>query len=393
MGFTDFREKNKCCGCGACVNICPKAAMELQKDKYGFFYPVKNEEKCINCGLCEKVCNFNRERIKSSESKSAYAVVSKDSNQAKLSSSGGFFAKLAEYIINCGGIVCGAAWSFDKAGVSVRHIIIDDIEGIKRLQGSKYVQSQIGNCYKEVQAFLKEGRKVLFSGTPCQVDGLKGFLGRDYENLLTVDIVCHGVHNENILNSYLKYSWPNQNVTDLSFRDKRMGWGMTGFVEINKKRMVFISPKNSSYFYAFINGLFYRDNCYNCPYTGESRPADITIGDFWGVMEEHAQFVNEVDDAISAVILNSEKGKSYFEHVKGLLNFCQSDFDKIAKHNSQLRAPSTCPNNRGEILEKYASIGYKAVDDSFCLSNGKSGIMKENVKLFLKVLKKGILLG
>lgn len=382
-----FKKKNDCCGCGACINICPKGAMELQNDEYGFKYPVKNKDICIDCGLCDRVCNFKREKSDHQFCKEAYAVVSKNSLQAKKSSSGGIFAALAEYIISQGGYVCGASWSYEDGGIRARHIIIDKIDDIRLLQGSKYVQSDTDGCYKEIRGLLNEGKSVLFSGTPCQVDGLKGYLRNDYENLITLDIVCHGVPNAEILSAYLRYNWEDWNISELSFRDKKMGWGMTGYVKAiknGKEKTFYITPKNSSYFSEFINGSIYRDNCYECPYAGYNRPADITIGDFWGVMEEHAEYAKDMNDAISAVVLNTEKAKKVFEHMHDSVYYCKSSFEKIAVHNSQLREPSICPPNREILLDSYAQNGYKAIEDNFVRQRGKKSIKKENIKLFIK---------
>jgi coenzyme F420-reducing hydrogenase beta subunit len=383
-----LKDKSNCCGCGACVSICPKEALSLQKDKYGFLYPFKNNDLCIDCNLCEKVCRFDSGFTSDDISKDAYAVTSKDLEQSANSSSGGFFAKLAEYVIKSGGYVCGAAWNFEDNNVSVKHIIIDRVDDIKLLQGSKYIQSDIGDCYKNIQSLLIDGKYVFFSGTPCQVDGLKGFLRRDYNNLLLLDIVCHGVPNSDMFNGYLQYKWPKLLPSEISFRDKRMGWGMNGYMK-GKKKTIYITPENSSYFSEFIKGAIYRENCYKCPYAGENRPADITIGDFWGVMQEHKEFAQNQSDAISAVILNSEKGISAFKKVKESLNYCQSDFAKISKHNSQLRQPTICPTSRSLLLDKYAEIGYKAIEDEFRSSNSKISVISESLKLFIKAYTRG----
>lgn len=391
MNIIDFKKKNECCGCSACVSICPQNAMHLQKDKYGFLYPIKDIDACVDCGLCEKVCSFNTHHRTTTYSKTAYAVVSRDAVQAVNSSSGGFFAKAAEYVLNMEGCVCGAAWFRENGEIRARHVLITEIEDVRLLQGSKYVQSEVGDCFKEVRSILEAGKKVLFSGTPCQVDGLLGFLQRDYDNLLTLDIVCHGVPNGDMLNDYFKYKWSDYTPKDICFRDKKMGWGMEGYVKLSKKgkeKTINISPKNSSYFSEFINGNLYRENCYRCPYAGENRPADISIGDFWGVMEEHQQYADEMNDAISAVIINSEKGKEFFLKMQDSLFSCKSSFERIARHNSQLREPSKYPKIRDQLLERYALSGYQAIEEHFRTHNSILGILKENLRLNLKSIIK-----
>lgn len=384
-----LKEKTNCCGCEACVNVCPKDALHMQMDEYGFLYPVKDTELCINCNLCERVCNFKKDTGLGQEEKKGYAIVSKDKKQRQSSASGGFFAKLAENIIKQGGYVVGAAMLYDNQ-VEAKHIIVDSVEDLKRLQGSKYVQSRIGDIYSKVLGLLKEDKLVLFSGTPCQVDGLKGFLRKDYDNLITVDIICHGVPNNKIFSDYLKYKYRDGNVKFFSFRDRYMGWGMTGCVEIEKagvKKKFYFTPNNSSYFSYFLKGKLYRENCYSCPYTGIQRPGDITIGDYWGIAEEHPDFKNKVDDAISAIITNTVKGKNYIELILDDLCVTESSFERIAKHNSQLRKPTEYPKDREILLDMYRDNGYSALENEYKKEVGALKIFRENIKLNLKSIR------
>lgn len=387
-----LKDRVNCCGCEACVNICPKDALYMDVDEYGYLYPYKDTDSCINCNLCFNVCNFKKNVNYNLGEKKAYAAVNKEKKQRIMSSSGGIFVKLAEYIIKQGGYVVGAAMTCGN-DVETRHIIVNTLEDLKRLQGSKYVQSRIGKVYTDVLNLLKEGKLVLFSGTPCQVDGLRGFLRSDYSNLITVDIICHGVPNNKIFSDYLKYKYHNSKIRSFSFRDRKMGWGMTGSVELENGRgikKIFFSPKNSSYFSFFLKGELYRENCYACPYASANRPGDITIGDYWGIDEEHPDFKNMINDAVSAVIANTAKGQEYIGLIIDMLDYTESSFERIAKHNSQLRQPTNYPSSRNRLLNIYRDNGYVFIEKEYIKERGTVNIYKENVKLMLKSLKNKI---
>ena len=202
-----FSKKEDCCGCNACVQRCPKQCITMQTDKEGFWYPVVNKEDCNNCGLCEKVCPVINQR-ESCKPIKTFAAINKDEETRLASSSGGIFSLFAEETLNAGGVVFGAA--FNK-NWDVEHIEIETLDGIEKLRGSKYTQSNIGNCYKKAERYLKEGRKVLFSGTPCQIAALKLFLKKDYEGLTTIDVVCHGVPSPEVWKKYLNETIEKEN--------------------------------------------------------------------------------------------------------------------------------------------------------------------------------------
>ena len=231
-----FENKKDCCACGACLNICPKEAISLKQDEYGFLYPEIDEYLCIRCELCKKVCAFQNVE-EDNVPISTFAAISKNRNQAKNSASGGIFAAIAQYVINNNGIVYGAA--FDDSW-NVKHIGIEHIEDLIKLQGSKYTQSNTDTTFIEVKKMLALGKQVLYSGTPCQIAGLKKYLGKDYTNLITIDIICHGVPSNKMFKDYLSYleAKNNAKIQNFKFRDKKTGWGINGsvvFLKQNKK--------------------------------------------------------------------------------------------------------------------------------------------------------------
>lgn len=325
----EIERKELCCGCSACVQRCPKHCISLSEDEEGFFYPIVNKGICINCSLCEKVCPVLHQG-KPKNPQVAYAAMNPNEHIRMNSSSGGIFTMLAEHVINDHGVVYGA--SFDSEWY-VRHEAIKSMEELGKLRGSKYVQSGIGQTYLQAEKSLKNGSHVLFSGTPCQIAGLKSFLKRDYANLLTVDFICHGVPSpgvwkwyvdkqiaafkaahggSTVLNSSLNIS---SLLKDVKFRDKTDGWRKYRFVLTfaeasaeGKKSSVLSSLKDDDgYMVAFLNDICLRPSCYNCPFKSGKSSSDITIADFWGI----SKFDIGMDDdkGTSLVLVNSKQGE------------------------------------------------------------------------------------
>ncbi|MBQ1389191.1 MAG: Coenzyme F420 hydrogenase/dehydrogenase, beta subunit C-terminal domain [Clostridia bacterium] len=362
-----FDKKEDCCGCGACYNACPKNAISMREDEFGYIYPHIDEKLCVRCGKCKRVCAFQN-RSETNSPIECYAAVSKNDKQAGLSASGGVFAAIAQAFIESGGVVYGAAFD-DSWGV--RHIAVTNIDELYKIQGSKYAHSSTQRTFSEVRKYLKQGTKVLYSGTPCQIAGLKEFLGADYDDLFTVDIVCHGVPSSKMLIDYLKLLEDKHggNVRSFTFRDKSIGWGINGRAEINGKR-VKIWQSSSSYLFYFTKGWLYRENCYKCKYASSHRPADITLCDYWGVEKQHPELLGkdgwDESKGISGVIINTQKGKSLLNDG---LEMYSTSFEKISSGNSQLRNPSS-PGKRDELLEVYRKGSWRALDDRFKKNSG-----------------------
>ncbi|WP_304152526.1 Coenzyme F420 hydrogenase/dehydrogenase, beta subunit C-terminal domain [Megamonas hypermegale] len=368
-----FKKKEDCCACGACYNICPKNAIEMEIDDYGFKYPKINENKCIGCGACKKVCAFQNIK-ETNEPLEILVSARKDNSKILQSASGGIFAVFAEKILKENGIVFGSALIEKNKILEPEHIYIDKLEDLPKLLGSKYVQSDINSTYKEARKFLSAGKKVLFSGTPCQIAGLKSFLGRKYDNLLTIDIICHGVPNAEFFKGYLKIleKQIKAKIIDFKFRDKKYGWGpytmCIKFKKDNKIENKYFSLEEASYPHMFLYTESLRENCYRCKYTNKNRTGDITIGDYWGIENEHPDLLKENGGildrkkGISAIIVNTEKGKVWLDKCKDELFLYSSTFEQVAKANIQLREPSPYGKYRDKIMQLYKDGGYELVD-------------------------------
>lgn len=364
-----FKNKFDCCGCEACANVCNKGAISIQEDENGFRYPHIDSHKCIDCGLCQKVCAYQNIE-ETNIAKDVYVAASKDEEQIIKSASGGIFAVIAKEIISKGGIVCGSALTVKDNKVCVEHILIDNIDDISKLQGSKYVQSNINNCYKEIKQHLSDGRTVLFSGTPCQCAGLKGFLRKPYNNLFIIDIICHGVPNQRFLNDYIEYKHISKTeICNFSFRDKTKGWGLTGRIDYEDGSSRLIPAGLSSYYSLFLDSQIYRENCYKCKYASRNRPGDITLGDYWGIQKEHPELLStgryNPKNGISCIIVNTDKGNTILSVVSDMIVKDESSYEKVVNRNTQLVSPSKRGKHYNTIFSLYSKEGYKSIDKFF----------------------------
>lgn len=370
----EITNKEQCCGCSACVHICPKHSISFYEDKEGFLYPQVDLETCVDCGLCEKVCpiiNQDSER----EPLEVYAAKNNDESIRLKSSSGGIFTSLAEKIIDEGGVVFGARFN-EKWGVV--HDYTDTKEGLEPFRGSKYVQSSIGESYKQVETFLKDGRKVMFTGTPCHVAGLKKFLRKEYENLLTVDLVCHGVPSPLVWRVYLEEEVDRQNnagkksvlaypkdapiLSGVNFRDKSVGWKKYSFV-LNFSKVSVAGEENivlstvytgNDYMRAFLSNLSLRPSCFSCSVKAGKSGADITIGDFWGI----ESVLPELDDdkGTNLILANNQKGLASLKTLS--CEFVTVGIKEAIKSNIAYIKPSLKPVN-GEYFFHCIRKGHK----------------------------------
>ena len=278
---------DNCCGCSACANKCAKGAISMIPNVEGFLHPVVDTVKCVECGLCEKVCPALDPAVSISDfSPFALVLQHKDDNIRYQSTSGGAFTAIAEKVIEKGGVVFGAAFS---SGLKVRHIGVSTKEELLKFRNSKYVQSEIGVCYKLARKYLMEGKMVCFSGTPCQINGLYKFLGRDYENLITVDIVCKSVPSPMVFQKYVEYKMEQEGeISDIVFRDKKRGFlycTMAHYITHEDKMAAKSSYRRGSesdeWLRLFLSGKISRRSCTSCKYQSMNRPGDFTLGDIW----------------------------------------------------------------------------------------------------------------
>ena len=345
-----IKDKSQCCGCEACVQRCPRQCISLIEDREGFLYPKVDKKSCIECNICEKVCPV----INQSEAKEpliTYAAKNNDDKIRLRSSSGGIFSMLAEAVLNDGGVVFGVCWDKDWRLV---FDYTESIDGLSRFRGSKYLQAHVGDAYIIAEQFLKSGRRVLFSGTPCQIRGLKLFLRRDYDKLLCVDIICHGVPSPGVFRRYLNEEIANVaknkvidvdclHIDDIQFRDKRTGWKSYSFRyqlrDNNENLYSNISLfTDNIYMRGFLRDLYLRPSCHVCLAKAGKSGSDITLGDFWGI----ERLKPEIDDdkGVSAVLLNTPLGKQIFEQLsveKTLMNYAHVQQYNLAVYRSVAR--------------------------------------------------------
>lgn len=369
-----------CCGCGACSNACSQNAIKMEQNIYGVTFPVIDYSKCINCKKCLSVCNFKLTNNKK-QSKSYWIAINKDKDALKKSTSGGVFIELAKEIIRDNGIVYGCAWKNENGVLLPKHVRIEEPEMLFLLQGSKYVQSNTEGIYQKVKNDLKEGRRVLFSGTPCQIDGLYGFINNvKYDNLITVEVICHGVPSVGIFRDYIRMleNKSNGKIQLFNFRDKNNNrWSHCGtyYIKINgDTRHVKVFPNTSSYYHLFIMSVISRDCCYKCPYATKERTADFTLGDFWGVKKNELELLkDEVDiyDGVSCVIANSEKADLMIRDLDRILFLIESSFERVSEHNEHLTHPAPKNPNHDYVMKIYSDKGYEAVDKWFNIKIGK----------------------
>lgn len=360
-------DEAKCAGCGACMTVCPVQAISMETDAYGHLFPRIRENTCIQCGKCMAVCDFSKPAETGKPIK-AYAASGKDDRLVKNSASGGVFATLANAACADGICIAGAVMDIADGQADVYHLLSNKKEDLQRMQGSKYVQSDAWRCYDAVIRSIKSGERVLFSGTPCQVAAIKALTG-DPQNLITVDLVCHGVPSQRMLNDYLRILKKRfgGTVQQFSFRDKSCGKNFCARIDIAKKKNIWLRSHYLSFYRYFLEGETYRESCYACPYATMGRTADITIGDYWGVEQFHDVPSGK---AWSCVLVNTEKGNAFLETYGAGMTLIPTEAEWIARNNKQLTAPSVKGKNRERILKKYTQGGYAAVEKDFVAYNG-----------------------
>ena len=374
-----IKDKTQCCGCEACVQRCPRQCISLVEDNEGFLYPKIDKKSCIECNICDKVCPIINQR----EEKfplSVYAAINRDEAIRLSSSSGGVFSMLAESVLNDGGVVFGVCWDTEWRLV---FDYTESVDGLYRFRGSKYLQAHVGDAYLKAEEFLKSGRRVLFSGTPCQIRGLKLFLRREYDNLFCVDIICHGAPSPGVFRRYLieeigdvakgniknsvsssfkncvvernVFNASGWSIDDIQFRDKRLGWKKFSFtlylaeaIADGEKNTVslFYPFEENIYMRGFLSDIYLRPSCYACSAKAGKSGADITLGDFWGI----DQLRPDIDDdkGVSAVLLNTTSGEQQVELLS--VEKYQMSYDDVKQYNSAVYRSVAQPSKRAKFF-------------------------------------------
>lgn len=309
-------KRDMCTGCGACKNICPVDAISMQMNKEGFIYPVIDYSKCVNCGKCVNTCPVHEPKYKNKKNPECLAVWAKDEIRMK-SASGGVFSAFAEYVLENGGYICGAAWADEWA---VEHIVGNSEEDLDKIRNSKYVQSDIANSYKEIKNLLSQKEMVLFCGTPCQVAGLYAYLEhKEYKNLYTMDLVCHGVPSPKVLRKYVKEKFADKPIKNIDFRAKDVyGWCSSITVTFEDGEVYRDTHDRDIFYRAFLPCIALRKSCEQCPFSKLPRQGDLTIGDFWGIDRYNPQLNDR--KGTSVVLVNNNQGKKILNLIEGKIS-------------------------------------------------------------------------
>lgn len=347
--------KANCTGCHACKAACPRNCIHMEADSEGFLYPIVDRSRCVQCGLCESACPVLQRAVTSNRPE-AYAAQSKDDDLRYVSSSGGIFTEISCSIIRSGGVVFGAA--FDE-GFAVKHIWVETLEDLAKLRGAKYVQSEIGEAYGQARRFLQNGRIVLFSGTPCQISGLRSFLGREYGNLLTQDIICHGVPSPLVWEKYIQYreSEKKKKVSGVTFRNKEHGWkGYHVCFEFDDRTRNLRSSSDDQYMRSFLSDLCLRPSCHECTFKAQNRASDLTLADFWGI----DKVLPDMDDdrGTSLVIVNTDRGREVFDEIRNHLTWKKVDLERALQYNPAMNVSATAHPKRNEFMQCIETDGF-----------------------------------
>lgn len=373
-----FNTNESCCGCTACYAVCPVNAISMREDEEGFLYPFISSDSCLGCQKCVYICAFKKKTYNEEKSLSVYAFKHKSDDIRRKSRSGGVFTALSDEILKRNGVIYGCIMKDQYTAV---HIRADSVDLRDKMRGSKYIQSEIGDCFHQVKNDLANGKYVLFSGTSCQIDGLSAYLGKEYENLICVDIVCHAVPSKKIWTSFIELQEDMYGkCVNIDFRNKNdFGWGAhietLTFSKKGKKTTI----DTETFRNLFYGNLISRPSCYVCPYKSIYHPGDITIGDYWGIDKAVPGFSD--NKGVSLVIVNTEKGRTLFEAVK------KNCIVKETKIEDSMQMPFIesihRPVNRDDFWEDYKKKDFRYIIKKYGRKN-----WKEDVKFCIRRLKR-----
>ena len=344
-----YCRKQDCTGCYACVNACPKQCISMKTDEEGFSYPKIDESQCINCNLCERVCPVKNKRKSQNETLKAYGAYSKNFDTRMKSSSGGIFSALAENVLDKGGAVFGVGLN-EK--FEAEHICVQTKEDLQKLRGSKYVQSKVGDSYKKAKEILESGRVVLYSGTPCQIEGLNSYLGKTYDNLITQDIICHGVPSPLVWKNYVEFRQQvaNGKAEEVHFRKKVDSWKhYYVYFKFNNGKIYQKSAFADPMMRMFFMHWCLRPACHECVFKDKHRNSDITLADFWGVKKVLPKMYDR--KGVSLVLTHSTKGEMFFKEIQNDIEFLEVEPEKALKYNPSMTKSSKSSFRRKRFIK------------------------------------------
>lgn len=384
--MTEVLERQKCTGCHACATACPKNCITMGSDAEGFLYPVIDSSLCVDCGICQSSCPVIAKSERTVNTPNTLVAICSDDEVRMTSSSGGIFSILAEEVLQNGGIVFGAAFDGE---FKVVHTAVETKEDLPKLRGSKYVQSAVGESYRTAKEQLEKGRLVLFSGTPCQVEGLKGYLKKDYENLICLDFICHGVPSPDVWKRYVEFCEAKigSKLETASFRDKTEGWGSfsmrlsfkNGNVQCNNLSRDF-------YLRAFLSDVALRPSCYDCSFKTVGRVSDITLADYWDVSKIHPDMFD--NKGTSLLLVHSEAGAKLLESVSDKMVIKSTDLERALKSNSAAVKSAAKPDAREGFLADVKVLRFDKAVNKYC-----DGYYKKLFKRVLRRIKRTVFKG
>ncbi len=379
-----IEDKQDCCGCTACVSICPHRAISMTPDSLGFLYPEVDYTKCTECGLCEKVCDFNLRRKRTTDQCSApdiYAGKHKDVNEVALSQSGAAFVALSDWILDNGGVVYGVGYGEHFAAIHKKAVTKEERD---EFRGSKYVQSDLNSIFPQIKKELQDGLLVMFSGTPCQVAGLSSYIGKKLRaNLFLVDIVCHGVPSPKMWQDYLLYLEGKEKMKIIkpNFRNKeKYGW------RSHVESFEFENGTVYTYPFTFYSNINIRLSCGICPYTNMHRPSDVTIADFWGIEKTDAAELGDDNKGCSLFIVNNDKGRDWFDAIKSELIYKHVELNENWLQ-PQLRYPMALHPKRMAFEIDYSKLGFEKTMKKYLYLGYKKNILMAISKILPTKIK------
>lgn len=389
--YIEIKNKELCTGCTACKNICPKNAIEMIRDEEGFLYPCVDKSKCINCGLCKRVCPVINKKIREQFKQKGYIFQNKNEEVRRQSTSGGAFSAIADYVLENDGVVFGVGFNKDY---KVEHQIATKKSELEKFRNSKYVQSDPNSTFKDVKNYLEQNKLVCYSGTACQIEGLKSYLGKDYENLLTVDVICRAVPSPLLWEKYLEFKNKNNDVEKVYFRDKYYGYKYSNLTMYDKNGIVYKNGVDTDpYLRAFFSNIACRPSCYNCHFKEQLHKADITIWDCFNVEKFEPLF--DDDKGTTRVLLNSEKAIRIFDRIKDKHNVKEVDTDKLVSNFHQMFYSVKYNDKREEFFEDLNNLPFEKVMIKYFPNSVKCKVEKYGritlikTGLYKKIIKLG----
>ena len=383
-------KKELCTGCGACAAVCPVGCIHMEPDMEGFLQPVIRTEQCVGCNRCRNVCPILTERSQPDERTEAYAAIHADEWIRAVSTSGGIFSLLCDWVFARGGIAFGAAYD---AQFRVVHCSVEHAEDLYRLRGAKYAQSSLGDTFSQVREQLRKERYVLFSGTPCQVGGLLSYLGKDYEKLILVDLICHGVPSPKVWQHYVDYrsmkDAGGQKPAGINLRSKETGW--PGYsIRFDYPDGQFYSAPNTEdpYLRGFVGNLYLRQSCHNCCFKGSTRLSDFTLGDYWGVWSQLPEFHD--GKGTSLVLLHTQKAKNIWEQTAVHMRCSEAPENSLADNPSALES-SVLTEKRQQFFGRFEQEDFLLLMDELCprpAGPAKSSFLRRCLRKVRRILKR-----